>query len=179
MSLPVRFVREEYLLRKRRALVFGRLSSGAAPRVLGHGAFSTAFALGRFEVLKITDARDETVTWFTSWCRRHPNPHWPRIHRQVRLGGIHVATWMERLYPLDHSSLERVSSVDDFVLNAGNDPAEHLEELAEYGYGGEWQDCPRRLRQPLLDCRRAAERFGFIPDGKRSVFMLRPGGCWS
>lgn len=176
MALPGRFVQEDYLLRKRRLLVFGRLTRGEIPRVLGHGAFSTAFALGRSQVLKITDARDETSTWFTSWCLGHPNPHWPRFYRQVQLGRNHVATWMERLYPLDHTSEERVSAVDDFILNAASDSAAYLEGLAEHGYGGKWQKCPKRLRQPLLDCRLAAERAGFVPDRKRSVFMRRLGG---
>jgi hypothetical protein len=83
---------------------------------------------------------------------------------------------MERLYPLDTISKERVSCVDDFVLNASDGTAAHLEGLAEFGYGGSWQGCPKRLRQPLLDCRRAAKNRGFLPDAKREVFMRRPGG---
>ena len=144
--------------------------------VLGHGAYSTAFAIGRSKVLKVTDAQDPTAYWYTKYVRRFSNPHWPRIHRQVRLGNSHVVTWMEHLYPLDRVSKGRVSCVDDFVLNAGHDRAAHLEGLAEYGYGGPWQGCPKRLRQPLLDCRRAAELVGFRPDAKREVFMRRPGG---
>ena len=176
MALLVRFYLQERLRRRRRTLVAAHLTRGLGFRVLGHGAYSTAFALGRSKVLKVTDAGDDTALWFGHWIRRFPNLHWPRIQRQVPVSRSYVATWMERLYPLDSASKERVSFVDDFVINAGQDTAAHLEGLAEFGYGGRWQGCPKRLRQPLLDCRRAAELRGFLPDAKREVFMRRPGG---
>ena len=146
------------------------------PTALGNGAYSTAFPLGRAKVVKITDARDQTAHWFRHYIGRYSNPHWPRIHRQIRLGRSYVITWVERLRPLDRTSKGRVSCVDDFIIGAGHDSAAHLEELAQFGFGGPWQNCPKGLRQPLLDCRNAAGLVGFVPDAKREVFMLRKGG---
>ena len=176
MAIPVRFHLEERLRKRRRLLVLSRLAPVSKPRLLGSGAYSTAFALGRTKILKITDFRDPTAPWFVRYVRCFPNSHWPRVHRQIRFGRSHVATWMERLYPLDRVAKEHVSAVDDFVICAGHDSAARLEELADFGFGGLWEGCPRRLRQPLLDCRRAAALVGFVPDAKREVFMRRVGG---
>jgi hypothetical protein len=122
MAIPVRFRLEERLRRARRRAVLRRLGGGLGARHLGDGAFSTGVAIGRTKVLKVAGARDETAFWFGRWVRRYPNPHWPRIYRQIQVGRSHVATWMERLHPLDRGSEERVSCVDDFLINAGSCP---------------------------------------------------------
>ena len=176
MALPARFHLEEHVRRRRRACIAARLGQGSGLRVLGHGAYSTTFALGRSKVLKISDARDDTVIWFGRWSRRFPNPHWPRISRQICVGRYHFASWIERLYPLDRIAKDRVSYVDDFVSCAHDGTAADLEALAEFGFQGPWEQCPKRLRQPLLDCRCAARHRGFLPDAKREAFMRRKGG---
>lgn len=176
MPIRARFHLEQRLRQQRRRVTVQNLAPFPLPKALGNGAYSTAFALGRTKVLKITDARDRTAYWFRRYVGRFPNGHWPRIYRQVRLGKTYIVTWMERLYPLDRVSKEQVSCVDDFVMNAGHNCAARLEELAQFGFGGPWEGCPKSLRQPLLDCRRAAGLVGFVPDAKRDVFMRRKGG---
>ena len=173
---PACFRLAERARQRRRRLLFQKLHPGWLSKSLGQGAYSTAFRIGRSKVCKITDIQDPTLCWFGRYVRRFPNPHWPRIHRQIQLGNSHFVTWMERLRPLDRASKDRVRCVDVFISNAGTGGASRLKELAQFGFGGLWEACPKRLRQPLLDCRRAAERAGFWPDAKRDAFMRRPGG---
>jgi hypothetical protein len=140
------------------------------------GASSTAFAIGRGRVLKITDLRDWPAIWFANYIKRQPNAHWPRIHRQIRRG-VHLVTWMERLFPLKAAGEAAVSQADDPVLQGHHLPLSELELYAELSGSNEpWQRTPRRVRRPLLDCHKAAEQRGLQADGKRQAWMRRPGG---
>ena len=140
------------------------------------GAFSTAFAIGKRHVLKMTDARDGTARWFASYVKRYPNPHWPRVIRQS-LTKCHTVIWMERLYPLNQATRRQATGADDL-----RSCCKHtlLSELLLYGelmnIDEPWQHCPTHLMQPLLDCHRQAERLGFLVDSKLSSYMRRPGG---
>ena len=161
-------------------------------RLLGHGAFSTVWAVGRRRVVKVTDARDPTAMWCYRWTRRHPNPHWPRIYKAVRTGR-HSVFWMERLWPVaprtparrgarfgkpgkarGHRLAQAVGAVDLLALN-GRVPLAVL-LASRSGLGAPWRRCPPRLRQSLLDYYQAAAAAGFGRDCKPEAFMWRPGG---
>ena len=173
---PARFVMAARRRRRARRLRAERLMPSGVVRVVGDGAFSTACAIGRRRVLKVTDAEDAAAFWFSNHVRQRGNPHWPRIHRRVRIGR-HVCTWMERLYNPDALAEQQVSCADDLLLNGKHLPLQQLIECAELLNSNEpWQRCPSRSRQPLLDLHAAAEHSGFKADNKRSAFMRRVGG---
>ena len=132
---PACFQLAERARQRRRRLLFQKLHPGRLSKSLGQGAYSTAFRIGHSKVCKITDIQDPTLCWFGRYVRRFPNPHWPRIHRQIQLGNSHFVTWMERLRPLDRASKGRVCCVNDFISNAGTGGASRLEELAQFGFG--------------------------------------------
>ena len=175
-SSLARFVMAARQRRQTRRLLAKCLMPSAVVRVLGNGAFSTVYAVGRHRVLKVTDAEDAAAAWFSSYVRRRCNPHWPRIYRQVQIGR-HVCTWMERLYNLDLLAERQVSCADDLLLAGKHHTLAHLIECAELlNWDEPWQRCPARFRQPLLDLYAAAERAGLRVDNKRSAFMRRAGG---
>lgn len=158
-------------------------------RPLGHGAFSSAFALRSGLVLKVTDVRDRTALWFHAWIRRHPNIHWPRIRKVIRTPR-HTIFWMERLWPVIANQPKRFLDTFRVARGARVVQAEGAADLlslcrrltldtlleADPFAEDDWQACPPRLRRPILDCFAAAEAAGFREDGKRQAYMWRKGG---
>jgi hypothetical protein len=176
MHMPSRFHLQTRLRRRLRRELALRVLGGAQHLILGHGAFSTVFAIGRQHVLKVTDARDRTVPWFYRYIRGHTNPHWPRIFRQI-FAGRHTVTWMERLHPLNKATRRQVECMDDLLLMCKHTSISQLLADAKVMDCFEaWQDSPSRLREPLLDCHKKAEGLNFLTDSKRDAYMRRSGG---
>ena len=175
MSLSSHLQREQRL-RRLRQRVADRLLDKPRQKPRGRGEFSSAYVIGKRQILRITDERDITVAWFAAYMRRRPNAHWPRILRTRHIGRFFV-TWMERLYPLNGATMRQVEAADDFASTCRNADIPSLLLYAQLtGLREPWQRCSPRLRQPLLALYAAAERAGFLVDNKRTSYMRRQGG---
>lgn len=149
---------------------------GARPSVLGSGAHATAFSRGCRQVLKVVDAQDKAALWFARFARRQTGPHWPRVIR-VRRTSSHIVLWTDRLYSLNTGTLRFVDAAEDLLISARHHSLAYLMLLADLMQLDEpWQQCPSRLRKPLLQCMRQGICAGFARDSKRTAWMRRLGG---
>jgi hypothetical protein len=175
MRIPPYLRLQERNRKRRRVKVADRFLAANQQGILGHGAYSTAFAVGRSRVLKVTDVKDITRLWLWKYCRRISNPHWPRTMWLIRTK-YHYVTLMERLYPLNSSTGHEVECADDLLSCCQHMTIGALREFAKLSdLSAPWQHCPPRLGEALVNCHQAAIDRGFRIDNKRSAYMRRVG----